>query len=90
MVMMDDMVVVDDHLVVLFLFFSCAKAGTARPSETKAAKAIANFFVEFLLVVDQQQITCRNYRNSNEPTVNAAPTGQQRRSRCTPLVSRAL
>jgi hypothetical protein len=32
-------------------FFSIAKAGTARPSETKAAKAIANFFMEFLLVV---------------------------------------
>jgi hypothetical protein len=33
-------------------FFSIAKAGMARPSETKAAKAIANFFMEFLLVVD--------------------------------------
>jgi hypothetical protein len=48
MVVMDDHLLLGWHRVLLFL----AKAGMARPSETKAAKAIANFFMEFLLVVD--------------------------------------
>ena len=46
-------VVVDDPLLGEHgVALSIAKAGTARPSETKVAKAIANFFMEFLLVAD--------------------------------------
>ena len=52
-VMVTDLHLLGWHRVLLFL----AKAGTARPSETKAAKAIANFFMEFLPVVDQQHET---------------------------------
>jgi hypothetical protein len=56
MVMTHHLVVVHSHLPAVhfpgrhlrIIFFS-AKAGTARPSETTAAKAIANLFIGFLL-----------------------------------------